>query len=130
MEHYEWHQFISWEDGVGCFRCLWTAQQHGVLQVGVSLNVTHLEIHGVEQWTFQTSRASIKWRKILFTTVGWRIHNLHPASPSQFLSVLFSITISSINFPFLPYCVSFWSWCIFPRAHINPRLGHFAFDTE
>ena len=55
--HYGRHQFNSWEDGFRSVRCLWTAQQHGVLQVGVSLNVTHLEIHGVEQWTFQTSKS-------------------------------------------------------------------------
>lgn len=61
LTHYGWCQFSSWGDGVGSVRCLWTAQQHGVLQVGVSLNVTHLEIHGVEQWTFQTGQASIKW---------------------------------------------------------------------
>ena len=53
------HPFNSWEGGVRSVRCSWTAQQHGVLQVGVFQNVTHLEIHGVEQWTLQTSQASI-----------------------------------------------------------------------
>lgn len=75
--HYGRHQFNSWEDGVRSVRCLWTAQQHGVLQVGVSLNMTHLEIHGVEQWTFQTSKVSKKWRELFFTTGGWRTHKLH-----------------------------------------------------
>lgn len=72
-------QFNSWEDGVRSVRCLWTAQQHGVLQVGVSQNVTHLEIHGVEQWTFQTSKVSIKWGERLPLHHRW-LENTQPTS--------------------------------------------------
>lgn len=128
LTHYGWCQFSSWGDGVGSIRCFWTAQQHGVLQVGVSLNVTHLEIHGVEQWTFQTGQASIKWGVSSSPSLVEEHTACIYSNPNEFLSFVFSVRISSIRWPFPACCLSFRLWYLFCRLQINPRLGHFAFS--